>query len=177
MRLNAKQIAGCGARPVRCSGCRGWPRWIRKRRTRRAVELYEREAVACDEVVWAEDVALDAEGRPCFTLCARDRADEGDLSLFAPVERCRCALALTGAHNVDNAVAAAAPRRPASMRMPRAGLPRLRKARPVPAGRAANNSALARAMFSRLPSRRLWALPCPSRGARRSSPPGAASPS
>ncbi|TGY67178.1 UDP-N-acetylmuramoyl-tripeptide--D-alanyl-D-alanine ligase [Enterorhabdus sp. NM05_H27] len=90
-----------GERPVALSGFDGHPDGA-------AIELYEREAVACDEVVWAEDVALDAEGRPCFTLCARDRADEGDLSLLAPVERCRCALALTGAHNVDNAVAAAA---------------------------------------------------------------------
>lgn len=55
----------------------------------------------------AEDVSLDAEGRPRFTLCARDAADHDDGALFATVERVPCALSLTGAHNVDNACAAA----------------------------------------------------------------------
>ena len=62
---------------------------------------------ACDQAVWAEDVSLDAEGRPRFTLCARDAADHDDGALFATVERVPCALSLTGAHNVDNACAAA----------------------------------------------------------------------
>ena len=67
----------------------------------------ERESAACDQAVWAEDVSLDAEGRPRFTLCARDAADHDDGALFATVERVPCALSLTGAHNVDNACAAA----------------------------------------------------------------------
>lgn len=53
--------------------------------------------------VWAEDVELDGEGRPRFTLCA---------SGFAPdapaVERTACHLSLRGLHNVHNACAAAA---------------------------------------------------------------------
>ena len=52
-------------------------------------------------------MSLDAEGRPRFTLCARDAADHDDGALFATVERVPCALSLTGAHNVDNACAAA----------------------------------------------------------------------
>lgn len=67
----------------------------------------ERESAACDQAVWAEDVSLDAEGRPRFTLCARDAADHDDGALFATVERVPCSLSLTGAHNVDNACAAA----------------------------------------------------------------------
>ena len=66
-----------------------------------------RASAACDQAVWAEDVSLDAEGRPRFTLCARDAADHDDGALFATVERVPCALSLTGAHNVDNACAAA----------------------------------------------------------------------
>lgn len=69
--------------------------------------MLERDETVCEEVVWAEDVQLDAEGRARFTLCARDHADHEEEALFAPVERCLCALTLTGAHNVDNAVAAA----------------------------------------------------------------------
>ncbi len=72
-----------------------------------ARELLERDETLCESVVWAEDVSLDAEGRARFTLCARDHADREDVSLFPVVERCLCALSLTGAHNVDNAVAAA----------------------------------------------------------------------
>lgn len=54
--------------------------------------------------VWAEDVSLDEQGRPCFELCARGfgEASQGD------VERQRCVLGLRGMHNVSNAAAAAA---------------------------------------------------------------------
>ena len=50
--------------------------------------------------VWAEDVSLDAEGRPRFTLRAEGLGQ-------APVAE-RCALSLRGLHNVSNACAAAA---------------------------------------------------------------------
>ncbi|MCI8452944.1 UDP-N-acetylmuramoyl-tripeptide--D-alanyl-D-alanine ligase [Enterorhabdus sp. P55] len=50
--------------------------------------------------VWAEDVALDAEGRPRFTLRAEGL---GPQPVAVP-----CALALRGLHNVANACAAAA---------------------------------------------------------------------
>ncbi|MEE0706393.1 MAG: UDP-N-acetylmuramoyl-tripeptide--D-alanyl-D-alanine ligase [Adlercreutzia sp.] len=52
--------------------------------------------------LWAEDVVLDEEGRPRFTLCAAGFTDDG------VVERTPCALALQGAHNVANACGAAA---------------------------------------------------------------------
>lgn len=87
-------------RPVALTGFSGHP-------DEEACELLERDGTVCEEVVWAEDVSLDAEGRPQFTLCARDHADHDELALFAPVERCACSLALTGRHNVDNACAAA----------------------------------------------------------------------
>lgn len=51
--------------------------------------------------VWAEDVALDAEGRPTFTLAARGFGAAG-------ASRVPCTLALRGAHNVSNACSAAA---------------------------------------------------------------------
>ena len=55
--------------------------------------------------VWAEDVRLDAQGRPSFTLCARGfSAGPSD----GGVERHPCALLLMGLHNVSNACAAAA---------------------------------------------------------------------
>ncbi|MVX61025.1 UDP-N-acetylmuramoyl-tripeptide--D-alanyl-D-alanine ligase [Enterorhabdus mucosicola] len=88
-------------RPVALVGFEGHP-------DEAACELLERDETLCEEVVWAEDVTLDAEGRARFTLCARDHADVEELALFAPVERCACELALTGRHNVDNACAAAA---------------------------------------------------------------------
>lgn len=91
---------GLRERPVRLSGFAGCP-------DAATAEMLGRDGTVCDEVVWAEDVELDGEGRPRFTLCARDHADHEDGALFPPVERCRCALALMGAHNVDNAVAAA----------------------------------------------------------------------
>ena len=103
----------------------------------------ERESAACDQAVWAEDVSLDAEGRPRFTLCARDAADHDDGALFATVERVPCALSLTGAHNVDNACAAASVGFALGPIWP--------------------------------PSPPRWERRCPSRGARKSSPPAAAS--
>lgn len=57
--------------------------------------------------VWAEDVSLDDEGRPCFTLHASGFAVPG--AGGEPAEACaRCRLALRGTHNVANACAAAA---------------------------------------------------------------------
>ncbi|MEC4176408.1 UDP-N-acetylmuramoyl-tripeptide--D-alanyl-D-alanine ligase [Adlercreutzia sp. R7] len=88
-------------RPLALTGFAGHP-------DEATCELLGRDGTVCEEVVWAEDVTLDAEGRPRFTLCARDHADHDELALFAPVERCACTLALTGRHNVDNACAAAA---------------------------------------------------------------------
>lgn len=66
--------------------------------------------------VWAEDIELDEQGRPCFTLCARGFSeawppDESD----AFVERCACTLGLRGLHNVSNACSAAAVGRQAGM--------------------------------------------------------------
>lgn len=95
--MEAGALAG---RPVSLVGFSGHPSSAER-------ELLERDETVCEEVVWAEDAALDAEGRARFTLCARDHADRDELSLFASVEKCPCTLALTGAHNVDNAVAAA----------------------------------------------------------------------
>lgn len=66
-------------------------------------------------VVWAEDVELDGEGRPRFTLCAKGfvklDADASTPTLFnmePDVERAKCHLSLRGIHNVGNACAAAA---------------------------------------------------------------------
>ncbi len=73
-----------------------------------ALALLERGEAPCDQLVWAEDVQLTAEGRPTFTLCARDASDHGEDALFTTVERVGCTLALSGVHNVDNACAAAA---------------------------------------------------------------------
>lgn len=50
--------------------------------------------------VWAEDVTVDDEGCPHFTLCARGFAPE--------VQRAACSLGLRGVHNVSNACGAAA---------------------------------------------------------------------
>ena len=63
--------------------------------------------------VWAEDVALDAEGRPAFTLCFRGFRADADAAptLFdmePDTERVPVKLALSGEHNVANALAAAA---------------------------------------------------------------------
>ena len=58
------------------------------------------DGVAAGARVWAEDVALDAEGRPRFTLRAEGLGDD---PVSVPV-----ALALRGLHNVSNACAAAA---------------------------------------------------------------------
>ena len=66
--------------------------------------------------VWAEDVSLDGEGCPHFTLCAKGfnavhPADE-PAGAFTPSlfdeERVSCRLSLRGVHNVSNACAAAA---------------------------------------------------------------------
>ncbi len=74
-----------------------------------------------ESYAWAEDVALDGEGRPSFSLCAtgfsappdapRDDAPRDDAPpADAPpdVERTSCVLSLRGLHNVANALAAAA---------------------------------------------------------------------
>lgn len=79
--------------------------------------------------VWAEDVSLDHEGRPTFTLCARGFAGAAGVAgatglaeaaapadATAPagpasddaIERCPCTLSLRGVHNVSNACSAAA---------------------------------------------------------------------
>ncbi len=75
--------------------------------------------------VWAEDISLNDEGQPCFTLCssgfddisAENTGDESDESSpnfsskidnTATAERVACKLALRGMHNVGNACAAAA---------------------------------------------------------------------
>ena len=62
--------------------------------------------------VWAEDVRLDDQGRPRFTLCARGFADADGVAgvgeAAAAVERQDCALELRGLHNVGNACSAAA---------------------------------------------------------------------
>ena len=86
----------------------------------------EREGVAPGPRVWAEDVALDAEGRPSFTLCAagfgtpaRREASGAQGALFDDIpERCRCTVGLRGAHNVANACAAAAVARGLGMGLP-----------------------------------------------------------
>ena len=65
---------------------------------------------AGDALVWAEDVSLDAEGCPCFMLCASGfptpaadgAAREGE------VRRVSCHMRLRGMHNVSNACSAAA---------------------------------------------------------------------
>ena len=54
--------------------------------------------------VWAQDISLDGEGRPTFTLCAAG-FDAFGFAQDAPVS---CTLALQGLHNVSNAVSAAA---------------------------------------------------------------------
>lgn len=65
----------------------------------------EGEGTEFDQVVWAQEVHLDAEGRPRFTLCWRQSARSEALS---STTCCDCSLALTGIHNVGNACAAAA---------------------------------------------------------------------
>ena len=51
--------------------------------------------------VWAEDVSLDAEGRPVFSLCSIGFDGVG-------LEKTRCKLGLHGMHNISNACAATA---------------------------------------------------------------------
>ncbi|WP_165050616.1 MULTISPECIES: UDP-N-acetylmuramoyl-tripeptide--D-alanyl-D-alanine ligase [unclassified Adlercreutzia] len=58
--------------------------------------------------VWAEDVELDGEGRPRFTLCACGFAATSASEPAFAVERATCHLSLRGLHNVGNACAAAA---------------------------------------------------------------------
>ena len=95
-----EELGGLRARSVAISGFAGAP-------DEEVRELLDKGEAACDQAVWAEDVTLDAEGRPCFTLCARDGADQAEDALFGTVERVRCTLSLTGTHNVSNATAAA----------------------------------------------------------------------
>lgn len=69
--------------------------------------------------VWAENVTLNAEGCPHFTLCARGFAEQwppNESDAF--IERVECTLSLRGAHNVNNACAAAAIARLAGMELP-----------------------------------------------------------
>lgn len=73
--------------------------------------LYDAEQGA--QCTWAEDVEVDAEGRPAFTLCFRGFrvAGDGSPTLFdmePDTERVAVKLALRGQHNVANALAAAA---------------------------------------------------------------------
>lgn len=55
--------------------------------------------------VWASDVALDADGRPAFTMHARGF---GSIGRDDADGACACALELRGIHNVSNACSAAA---------------------------------------------------------------------
>ncbi len=82
-------------------------------------------ALGASEHVWAEDVRLDEEGRPSFTLCAvgfdeepngRTAAQE---TLFDRIpECCPCTVGLQGLHNVANACAAASVARSLGMPLP-----------------------------------------------------------
>lgn len=58
--------------------------------------------------VWAEDVSLDEQGRPVFTLCAMGFDGVG-------LEKTRCKLGLHGVHNIANACAATAVARSCGM--------------------------------------------------------------
>lgn len=83
----------------------------------------QREGAALGPRVWAEGVALDAEGRPAFTLCAAGfdgpAPAGGQDALFADIpERCPCTVGLQGAHNVANACAVAAVARSLGMGLP-----------------------------------------------------------
>ena len=64
-----------------------------------------REPAGGGRAVWAEEVRLDGQGRPSFTLCARGFSEDAD---GAAVERAACGLSLRGLHNVGNACSAAA---------------------------------------------------------------------
>jgi len=79
------EAGGLRERPMLLSGFAGNP-------DEDLHEMLERDGTVCEEVVWAEDVTLDGEGRARFALCARDHADHEEEALLAPVERCRCAL-------------------------------------------------------------------------------------
>ncbi len=108
-----------------------------------AERLEARAAVAAlsggeaDALVWADDVSLDEEGCPRFTLCASGfppPARRGAAEAAAPgtggfpsaagaadprgIERASCALVLRGVHNVSNACAAAAVGRAFGMALP-----------------------------------------------------------
>ena len=68
-----------------------------------------------DASVWEEGAKLDDEGRAVFTLCAEGflklPSDDSEPTLFdmqPDIERIQCHLALSGAHNISNACAAAA---------------------------------------------------------------------
>ena len=75
------------------------------------------DGTGVDAAVWAQDVALDGQGRPRFTLCARGfaGAGSGEGAGAGAVERAECALELRGLHNVGNACAAAAVGRASGM--------------------------------------------------------------
>ncbi len=61
-------------------------------------------------VVWAEDITLDDQGCPQFTLCAHgfEPSFAADDAKEERIERKTCTLTLRGLHNVSNACAAAA---------------------------------------------------------------------
>ncbi len=82
-------------------------------------------ALGASEHVWAEDVRLDEEGRPSFTLCAVGFDEESNgrtaaqETLFDRIpERCPCTVGLQGLHNVANACAAASVARSLGMPLP-----------------------------------------------------------
>lgn len=65
--------------------------------------------------VWAEDVSLDGDGFPSFTLCAKgfdsiqhDSDASSQNCNQSSVERVACTLSLRGIHNISNACSAAA---------------------------------------------------------------------
>lgn len=65
------------------------------------------DSEAVRPAVWAEQVELDEQGRPCFELHAVGFDSAGDGSA-SPEETATCTLNLRGLHNVSNACAAAA---------------------------------------------------------------------
>ena len=74
-----------------------------------SLDAAEREAGRIEsdptaQVVWAEDIALDDQGRPSFILCANGFSHLGS----AGAVKVPCKLPLMGLHNVSNACSAAA---------------------------------------------------------------------
>ena len=68
----------------------------------------DEDALPAAAAVWAEDVSLDDQGRPHFTLCACGFDAPADADEACETHRVACALNLRGMHNVANACAAAA---------------------------------------------------------------------